>query len=156
MTIRATKVTMNDTLPLTNYRCNDIMIANKKLSLQRYIKRKYKIKDDDIVLIAGDISWAMNIEGAKEDFRFLDKLNGKKLLCEIVKKQTGSEFVFVIHYKSSGGIGNIFIPCTVQNSRKRKFGQGYFPQRTCFFGKRRFRSGLRCFRHGERKTEGIS
>ena len=38
------------------------------------------VTDDDTVVIAGDISWAMNIEGAKEDFRFLDRLKGKKLI----------------------------------------------------------------------------
>ena len=34
------------------------------------------VTENDTVVVAGDISWAMNIEGAKEDFRFLDKLNG--------------------------------------------------------------------------------
>ena len=40
------------------------------------------VTDDDTVIIAGDISWAMNLEGAKEDFRFLDKLKGKKLIMK--------------------------------------------------------------------------
>lgn len=38
------------------------------------------VDDDDTVVIAGDISWAMSLEGAKEDFRFLDSLPGKKLI----------------------------------------------------------------------------
>ena len=38
------------------------------------------ITDDDTVVIAGDISWAMSLEGAKEDFRFLNSLPGKKLI----------------------------------------------------------------------------
>jgi len=41
-----------------------------------------KVKDDDIVLIAGDISWAMKIEETKEDFVFLEKLNGKKVIIK--------------------------------------------------------------------------
>ena len=40
------------------------------------------VSENDTVVIAGDISWAMNIEGAKEDFRFIDKLNGRKLIMK--------------------------------------------------------------------------
>ena len=35
------------------------------------------VKDEDIVLIAGDISWAMKIDDTKEDFSFLSSLPGK-------------------------------------------------------------------------------
>ena len=38
-----------------------------------------KVSAEDIVLIAGDISWAMNIEDAKEDLAFFKDLNGKKV-----------------------------------------------------------------------------
>lgn len=52
---------------------------------QDYVNRLEKnwrklITDEDTVVIAGDISWAMSIEGAKEDFRFLNSLPGKKLI----------------------------------------------------------------------------
>lgn len=52
---------------------------------QDYVSRlennwKKLVTDDDTVIIAGDISWAMSLEGAKEDFRFLDSLPGKKLI----------------------------------------------------------------------------
>lgn len=40
------------------------------------------ISHDDTVVIAGDISWAMNLEEAKLDLGFLDRLNGKKLLIK--------------------------------------------------------------------------
>lgn len=39
-----------------------------------------KIKDEDIVLIAGDISWAMILEDAKKDIDFISKLKGKKII----------------------------------------------------------------------------
>lgn len=35
---------------------------------------------DDYVIIAGDISWAMNFEQLVPDFRFLNSLNGKKII----------------------------------------------------------------------------
>ncbi len=38
------------------------------------------VNDDDIVLIAGDISWAMTLEQAKPDLDFIGSLKGKKVL----------------------------------------------------------------------------
>ncbi len=39
-----------------------------------------KLSDDDILLIAGDISWAMTLEEAKPDLEFVGSLKGKKVL----------------------------------------------------------------------------
>ena len=36
----------------------------------------------NLVLIPGDISWAMSLEGVKKDFSFLDSLPGKKLMMK--------------------------------------------------------------------------
>jgi uncharacterized protein len=41
-----------------------------------------KIKKDDLVLVAGDISWAKKIENAKKDFAFLDNLPGTKVIIK--------------------------------------------------------------------------
>jgi predicted phosphohydrolase len=38
-----------------------------------------KVKDDDVVLIAGDISWAMKLDDARADLNALSTLNGKKV-----------------------------------------------------------------------------
>lgn len=38
-----------------------------------------KVGEDDIVLIAGDISWAMKLEDAQKDLQQIAKLNGKKI-----------------------------------------------------------------------------
>jgi len=38
------------------------------------------IEPEDTVVIAGDISWAMNCEGAYADLAFLDRLNGQKII----------------------------------------------------------------------------
>ena len=35
---------------------------------------------EDVVVIAGDISWAMQIENTKKDFEYIDSLNGKKVI----------------------------------------------------------------------------
>ena len=37
---------------------------------------------DDAVVIAGDISWAMNFDELKADFDFIERLNGKKIILK--------------------------------------------------------------------------
>ncbi len=40
------------------------------------------IKPDDVVVIPGDISWAMNFKELYDDFKFLNELPGKKILLK--------------------------------------------------------------------------
>ena len=54
---------------------------------QNYLERLEKnwralITDDDTVVIAGDISWAMKLEDCFEDFSFLNSLPGQKILLK--------------------------------------------------------------------------
>lgn len=39
------------------------------------------VKESDIVLVPGDISWGMNFTEARPDLNFLDSLPGKKYIC---------------------------------------------------------------------------
>ena len=41
-----------------------------------------KVTDDDLVLIGGDISWAMNIEDAEKDIISISDLKGKKVMIK--------------------------------------------------------------------------
>lgn len=41
---------------------------------------KAKVGEDDLVLMAGDFSWAMNLEDTKKDFELLQDLPGKKVI----------------------------------------------------------------------------
>lgn len=41
---------------------------------------KENVTDDDIVLIAGDLSWAMTLEEARSDISYLDRFVGHKVL----------------------------------------------------------------------------
>ncbi|MGL4873199.1 MAG: metallophosphoesterase [Clostridium sp.] len=41
-----------------------------------------KIKEEDTVLIAGDISWAMKWHESEEDLKFIDELPGKKIISK--------------------------------------------------------------------------
>ena len=40
------------------------------------------VSDDDYVVIAGDISWAMNFDELYSDFKFINNLNGKKIIIK--------------------------------------------------------------------------
>lgn len=41
-----------------------------------------KVKEDDLVIISGDVSWATYIEDAKADFKFIEELPGKKIISK--------------------------------------------------------------------------
>ena len=41
-----------------------------------------QIRPEDTVVLCGDLSWAMGLEEAREDFAFLNALPGKKLLMK--------------------------------------------------------------------------
>lgn len=43
---------------------------------------KKEVKKDDLVILPGDFSWAMDLKDTIEDFKFLSKLPGKKLLLK--------------------------------------------------------------------------
>ena len=40
------------------------------------------VTDEDTVVVPGDISWAMSLEGAVKDFRFIHELPGKKIILK--------------------------------------------------------------------------
>ena len=40
------------------------------------------LKDDDVTVICGDITWGMTMEDALEDFLFIDRLPGKKIILK--------------------------------------------------------------------------
>jgi len=41
-----------------------------------------KVKDEDTVVLAGDISWGMSLQQARPDFDFINKLPGKKIILK--------------------------------------------------------------------------
>ncbi len=43
---------------------------------------KENVKDDDTVMIAGDLSWAMGLEDAKSDIAYLDRFPGNKIIIK--------------------------------------------------------------------------
>lgn len=41
-----------------------------------------KVSEDDLILIAGDVSWAKDLDEAKQDYSLFIKLPGKKVICK--------------------------------------------------------------------------
>lgn len=68
----------------TNQRTNKSMevFGKRWLGYMDKIKTNWEavVTDADTVVIPGDISWAMNLDEALEDFLFLDSLPGQKLI----------------------------------------------------------------------------
>lgn len=48
------------------------------------LEKKWKtyVSDEDTVVLAGDISWAMKLSNAFEDFSFIEQLPGKKIILK--------------------------------------------------------------------------
>ncbi len=40
------------------------------------------VTDEDVVIINGDVSWAMYLEDTYDDFNYINKLNGKKIILK--------------------------------------------------------------------------
>ena len=53
---------------------------NHAEKLQEYWN--YMVQDGDTVIVPGDISWAMKLEEAYEDFKFINSLNGNKIIMK--------------------------------------------------------------------------
>lgn len=68
----------------TNANTNKSMekFGTKWKDYHQKLERNFKaiINDDDTIVIPGDISWAMTLEEAKEDFLFLNSLPGTKII----------------------------------------------------------------------------
>ena len=45
-----------------------------------FVDWREKVGEEDLVLLAGDFSWAMKLENTKEDFALLSSLPGKKII----------------------------------------------------------------------------
>ena len=43
---------------------------------------KEKVKEDDLVILPGDFSWAMYLDETEKDFEFINNLPGKKILLK--------------------------------------------------------------------------
>lgn len=50
--------------------------------IQKLIDGFSALQDDDMCVLCGDLTWAMDLESALEDFRFIDKFPGRKIILK--------------------------------------------------------------------------
>ncbi len=67
------------------------------------------LAEDDLTVLCGDISWAMSLDEAKEDFRFISRLPGKKLILKGNHDYWWSTAAKLRNFFEEDGIGNIDI-----------------------------------------------
>jgi predicted phosphohydrolase len=70
----------------------DVLTNEKSMEIfgdkwKDYTQKIYKnwtriITDDDVVVIPGDISWALNLENSVYDLKWIDALPGKKIIMK--------------------------------------------------------------------------
>ena len=48
--------------------------------VQRLEESFSHLHEDDVTVLCGDLSWGMSLEESLEDFRFIDRIPGKKIL----------------------------------------------------------------------------
>ena len=49
---------------------------------EKLVKSFSYLSADDVTVLCGDLSWGMNLDEAKEDFLFIDRLPGKKIILK--------------------------------------------------------------------------
>ncbi len=80
----------------------------------RYVQRleenwRAKVGNDDVVVVAGDVSWGISLEQALDDFRFLHQLPGKKVLLKGNHDYWWSTRSKMEHFFSENGLNSLCI-----------------------------------------------
>ncbi len=78
--------------------------------LQEYWE--YMVRDEDTVVVPGDISWAMNLSQAEADFDFIHKLPGKKILMKGNHDYWWTSLTKMEHFLEEKGFSSL---CFLQN-----------------------------------------
>ncbi len=69
-------------LSLSSNKPMDIFGPRWKNYVQRIQDGFSRLNAEDVCVLCGDISWGMNLEEAREDFLFIDRLPGQKILLK--------------------------------------------------------------------------
>ena len=69
-------------LSLTGEKPMDVFGEKWANHVERTREAFSQLHDDDVTILAGDSSWGMSLDGAREDFAFIDALPGKKILLK--------------------------------------------------------------------------
>lgn len=70
-----------------------------------------KVKEEDLVVLPGDFSWAMYLEETEKDFEFINKLPGKKILLKGNHDYWWTTITSMRKYINEKGFTNIDFLC---------------------------------------------
>ena len=70
-----------------------------------------KVKEEDLVVLPGDFSWAMYLDETEKDFEFINKLSGKKILLKGNHDYWWTTITSMRKYISEIGFTNIDFLC---------------------------------------------
>ncbi len=65
------------------------------------------VRDDDIVIVGGDISWAMYLDECHPDFEYIEQLNGKKIILKGNHDYWWESSAKLNNFVSTNGYGSI-------------------------------------------------
>ena len=69
-------------LSLSSNKPMDVFGEAWKNYVQRLEESFSHLHEDDVTVLCGDLSWGMSLEESLEDFRFIDRIPGKKILLK--------------------------------------------------------------------------
>ena len=69
-------------LSFSNDKPMDVFGENWRDHAEKLKKGFSALTDEDVTVLCGDLSWAMGLEEALEDFRFIEALPGKKIILK--------------------------------------------------------------------------
>lgn len=69
-------------LSLSGNKPMDIFGQRWENHVEKLIRGFSAVRDEDTVVLCGDLSWGMTLEEAREDFRFINSLPGKKIIVK--------------------------------------------------------------------------
>lgn len=75
--------------------------------LQKIEKGFSDLTDEDLCVVCGDLSWAGSLEGAKEDFLFLNALPGQKIILKGNHDYWWSTAAKAYRFFEENGVGSI-------------------------------------------------
>lgn len=96
-------------LSLSNEKPMDVFGDKWKNHTEKLRQGFSAVNDDDVTVLCGDISWAMSLEDAAEDLRFIDALPGKKIILKGNHDYWWSTASKIEKFFAEQGIGSIEI-----------------------------------------------
>ena len=96
-------------LSLSNAKPMDVFGGRWEIYMEKLKEGLSVLTEEDTCVICGDISWAMSLEEAEQDFKFLDSFPGRKIILKGNHDYWWNTANKINNFFSEKGIGSISI-----------------------------------------------